>query len=377
MNKPLLLQEIGSLARHEMFKENLSKSEVEKIINEGIELGVENLEELKEILLEKKDYKKIEEFASLYAIRLFEKVGLDIIFNGEQPRKEMYHYPLQFIEGFRLLGEVRVFDLQYFPKGEVIDIPKLKKPYHLEEFLFVKSNTKKKIKVPITGAYTLADWSFNLFYQKKWLGKLNNYFLEKYYAKRELALDLAKNIIRENIKALVEHGAEIIQIDEPAATTIPEEMPIVVEAFNESTKGINCKFTMHVCFSKDYNLLFPHILEAKNLSQLALEFANRDSRNLGLDEFARRGYNFLKNFYEYSDKLEVGLGVIDVHTDFVEPVELVRDRILYAIKVLKDHSRIYINPDCGLRTRTWDVARKKLENMVKATNLVRNIIGES
>ncbi len=370
----LLTQEIGSLSRHRIFKENLGDKEKEEIIQEALDLGVEDIEELRLLLNSKeKDINKIEGFASLFAIRLFEKVGLDIIFNGEQPRKEMYHYPMQFIKGVRFLGESRVFDNQYFPRGEIYEPPELIEPYHLKEFLFVKSKTKKKIKVPITGAYTLADWSYNLYYQRKWINKLGDYFKEKFEAKRELTLTLARNVIRENIRALVENGAEIIQIDEPAATTVPNEIPIFVEALNESTRGINCKFSVHVCFSRDYRMLFPHILEAKNISQLALEFANRDGREAGVDETTRKGYSFLKFFKENAEDLEIGLGVIDVHTDFIEPVELIKDRIRYALKII-DKDRIYVNPDCGLRTRTWSVARAKLENMVRAVKELRKEI---
>jgi Methionine synthase II (cobalamin-independent) len=151
MDEILPTQEIGSLSRHLMFKENLSNSDIKSIIEQGISLEVPNIELLEKLLLEggyRKYPEEIEKFASLFAIKLFEKVGLDIIFNGEQPRKEMYHYPLQFIEGFRFVGEVRVFDNQYFPKGEVIAEPKLKIPYHLNEFLFVKENTKKKLRFP-------------------------------------------------------------------------------------------------------------------------------------------------------------------------------------------------------------------------------------
>jgi Methionine synthase II (cobalamin-independent) len=217
----------------------------------------------------------------------------------------------------------------------------------------------------------LADWSFNTFYQKKWISKLGDYYKEKYEAKRELAIELAKKIIRENLKALIENGAEIIQIDEPAATTVPEEIPIFVESLNESIKGLNAKFHCHICYSRDYSILFPNILEVKNLKQLALEFSNRDSIELGVDEKSRRGFSFLKKFKQFSSSLEIGIGVVDVHTDFIEPVELIRDRILYALKVLKDEKTIYVNPDCGLRTRNWDVAKNKLTNMVKAVKEVR------
>ena len=370
-----LTQEIGSLSRHKMLKDELDEKEIEEIIAEGKELGLVDLDELKRILRNNKENKsKIEEYSSLFAIKLFEKVGLDIIFNGEQPRKEMYHYPLQFIEGFRFVGEARVFDNQYFPKAEVFEPPRLREPYHTREFIFVKSNTKKRIKVPITGAYTLADWSYNSYYQKKWIGKLNDYFKEKYEAKRELAIELAKHVIRPNLISLVENGADYIQIDEPAATTVPEEIPIFIESLIESTKGINCKFSVHICFSRDYRILFPHILEAKNISQLALEMANRDTLERGLDDESRKGYSFLKFFNVQTQELEIGLGVVDVHTDFIEPVDLVRDRILFASKILKDPSRIYVNPDCGLRTRTWKVAKAKLESMVRAAKEARKLV---
>ena len=65
----------------------------------------------------------------------------------------------------------------------------------------------------------------------------------------------------------------------------------------------------------------------------------------------------------------MGLGVLDIHSDFVEPPELVRDRILYALDVLGDPERIQVNPDCGLRTRSWDVVYDKLASMVAGSRL--------
>jgi 5-methyltetrahydropteroyltriglutamate--homocysteine methyltransferase len=74
-------------------------------------------------------------------------------------------------------------------------------------------------------------------------------------------------------------------------------------------------------------------------------------------------------FREYGSGKELGLGVIDVHTDFIEPPELIRDRILYSVKVLKGASKIVVNPDCGLRTRSRDIAFSKLSNMIKGIKL--------
>ena len=73
----------------------------------------------------------------------------------------------------------------------------------------------------------------------------------------------------------------------------------------------------------------------------------------------------------------LGLGVLDIHTDFIEPPELVRDRILYAVDVFGDPARIHVCPDCGLRTRSWDVAYEKLRNMVEGTRLAEESLNRA
>ena len=209
----------------------------------------------------------------------------------------------------------------------------------------------------------MADWSFNEYFTEKLKAKFNNPKKLKYEAKRELTLEFAQKIIRPTIKALLRKGAKVVQIDEPAATTHPEEVPIFVESFNESVKGLNGKFTVHICFS-DYSCLFPDLLEMKKCSQFTWEFANRDNSH-------RDGYKTLELFRDYKDKREIGLGVLDVHRSEVERPDLVRDRILHAVKVLKDPARIYVNPDCGLRTRPWQICFEKLSNMVIGAELAR------
>ena len=187
-----------------------------------------------------------------------------------------------------------------------------------------------------------------------------------------MALSLAKNVIRPNIKALVDHGAKWVQIDEPAATTYSDEVDLVVETFNESIKGLNVKASIHMCFS-DYRVFFPAILEMKNCFQYQWEFANADTTELGTDRKARLGYKVLDLFKEHNVPGTIGLGVLNIHTNFIEPAELVRDRILYASEILGPE-RIYVNPDCGLRTRKLDVAFAKLQNMVAGAKLAREAV---
>jgi 5-methyltetrahydropteroyltriglutamate--homocysteine methyltransferase len=303
--------------------------------------------------------KKLRDFAALFNIKFFEKAGLDFVYDGEARRIEMYEYPIRRIKGMKILGWVRSFDNKYYRKASCIDKPTLEDFYHLEEFEFVRDNATRNIKVPITGPYTLADWSFNEYYESRLLNKIQDFRRRKKAAKRDFVFDLAKEVIRPNICSLVKAGAKWIQIDEPAATTHPDEITLFIEAFNEAVEGINCKFSVHICYS-DYSLLYPEILDLK-VDHLALEYANR------------KNYDDLKFFKEYGDKREIGLGVLDVHSNEIESPEIVRDRLLYAHNFLEEN-KIYANPDCGLRTRSLEVSFEKLSNLVAGAQLAREAL---
>ncbi len=303
--------------------------------------------------------------ASLDTLRMLEAAGLDLVFDGEMHRWEMYYHPITNIDGIEIAGMVRVWDNYYFIKGRVVDKPRLKRDYHFEEAKYIVGNALKPVKFPVTGPYTLADWSFNEYYSKIYGG----YGREaRYDAKRELTLTLAEEVINPILKRLARSGVARIQIDEPAATTHPDEMDIVVEAFNKAREGVDIDVSIHICYS-DYRILIPYMDRFETV-QFTLEFANRDSWELGVEDDVRTGYSLVKELAESGYRFELGLGVVDVHNDRLEPPELVRDRILYAAKYL-DPEKIYVNPDCGLRTRSRDVAYNKLRNMVLGALMAR------
>ena len=364
-------QEIGSLPKAPWLisylrGKKIDQSDLDQLSKWSKVIGFEGEAEVRDILSHPKTpeaEEHIRTLASLFGIRFLESAGLEYIYDGEANRIEMYEHPVRYSEGFEFYGHVRSFDNRYYRKAACVRKLGFREPYHLKEFLYVKQHAKRKIKVPVTGPYTIAEWSFNEYYQRQNAGKYSDLRKLKFEAKREFVLDVAKEIIRPNLQALVEAGAEWIQVDEPALTTKPEEVPFFVEAFNICTQGIECKFSLHVCFS-DYSLLYPHIMGMKNCSQLALEFANRNAQQ-------SVAYDQLKLLTEYGDDREVGLGVADVHVDEIESPELVKERIEYATKLLGDPERIYVNPDCGLRTRSWDVAYAKLSNIVKGAALAR------
>lgn len=303
----------------------------------------------------------VRDLGALYLVRYLESAGLDRVYDGEARRIEMYEHPIRQMHGFRFQGHVRSFDNKYYLKAAVTDEVRLEQPYHVDEFDFVRRHAHAVPKLPITGPYTLADWSYNEHYlarQPGWKGRT-----ARRTAQREFVVDLARRALRPTLLALVEHGCRVIQVDEPAAGTHPDEAALVVEGFNAATDGVDAEFSMHICYS-DYRALLPELLEAKRCHQWAWEFANRDAP--GHD-----GYAVLSALREYGDTRSVGLGVVDVHRDAVESPETVAERIRRAAGYLGDPGRIWVNPDCGLRTRSLAVARAKLEAVVRGAALAR------
>ncbi len=307
------------------------------------------------------EFQKVAKRATLETLDLFEKSGLmNVGVGGEMYRWEMYEHPITRMDGIKIFGPVRSFDNRYYNKGSVYDAIKRREPFHTEEIHLFNELGKKNIKIPITGPYTLMDWSFNDHYRNR----------------RDLAMAFGEIMNQEIRELKAAWGDETlqIQIDEPAATTRPEEMDIVLDSVNESVKGINGIEThLHVCYSTDYGLLF-NIIPSLNISVYNLEFANRDPVSLG---DYRKGYEDVKRFKDVSEtmtrKISLGLGVTDIHRDFIEPPQLIKERIEYALKLLEP-DRLRLNPDCGLRTRSREVGYQKLKNMVDARNEVASTL---
>lgn len=379
-----LTHEIGSLAKPPWLVKisagrPLDDSDLEHARRWGARLQVSGYEELLELLARgpASDEEKIEvaRWASRYALGLQERAGLDVVYDGEQQRTEMYAWAIAHADGFQRRGTVRSFDNKYYTKSAVTGPISLRAPYHNAELELLKTYARRTLKVPVTGAYTLAIWSYDERYGPR-SGRLGAGVsrAQEIEARRRFALDVARNLIRPNLEALIGLGAEWIQIDEPGASTEPDELEVFVESFNASVEGLDCFFSTHLCFS-DYDLFFPAIEGMSGCRQYAVGFANEDSRELGVSEEARPGYRVIRKFRDLSYRPILGLGVLDIHTDFVEPPELVRDRILYAVEVFGDPARIHVCPDCGLRTRSWEIAFQKLVSMVEGARMAEAALG--
>jgi 5-methyltetrahydropteroyltriglutamate--homocysteine methyltransferase len=384
-HKPLLTHEVGSLDKpgwrvKAYAGKPLDDKDLEEARAWGERLQVPEYERLLDLLrhapFSKEQKTELQRWSSLYAVRLEESAGLDVVYDGEQQRTEMYDWAVSHANGFDRRGSVRAFDNKYYSKAAVVGPISLGSPFHNAEFSYLVSVAEAELKIPVTGAYTIADWSFDERNRtpENLLQPAAERSRQRKAARRDFVLEVARNLIRPNLEALITLGARWIQVDEPGASTEADELDLFVDSFNASVEGLNAMFSTHLCFS-DYNLFFPAIERMEHCQQFAVGFANYDSRDLGTSDEARPGYQVIKKFRDLPYKPALGLGVLDIHSDFIESPELVRDRVLYAVKVFGDPNRIHVTPDCGLRTRSWKVAYEKLRNMTAGVRLARQQLG--
>lgn len=383
--EPLLTHEIGSLAKPSWRVKGyaglpLDEADVEEARRWGERLGVRDHDQLVELLrtapFDEEGRRQVGRWASHYATRFFESAGLNVVYDGEQQRSEMYAWTVAHANGFAFRGSVRSFDNKYYSKAAVTGPISLAAPYHDDEFDSVNGVTDTPLKVPVTGAYTIAVWSFDEYYRPvpDLTVPVATRRRQEKEARRRFVLEVARDLIRPNIESLLASGARWIQIDEPGASTDPEELDLFVDAFNATVEGLDATFSTHLCFS-DYDLFFPALERMTGCQQYAVGFANDDRRELGTGDEARPGYRVIRRFRDLPYDPALGLGVVDIHTDFVEPPELVRDRVLHAVDVFGGPERVHITPDCGLRTRTWDVSYAKLRNLVAGVEQARDQLG--
>jgi 5-methyltetrahydropteroyltriglutamate--homocysteine methyltransferase len=284
---------------------------------------------------------KLTRQATAECIRLQEDAGLDILVHGEMERGDMVAYFGELLtESMTVGGLVRSYGNRYYRKPIITGELRWQGPMTVDMWRFAQDVTDRPVKGMLTGPYTMVDWSFD----------------EHYGSRREAVLAMAQ-VVRREAEELVKAGARFVQVDEPAASTRPEEMELVSEALGIVTEGLNAKTATHICYG-DFARVFHHIANLP-VDQLDLEMANSD-------------YDLLELILEHKDGFdkEVAMGVVDVHTHVTEPLDVVKAGIKKGLEVLPAE-RLYIDPDCGLKTRTWDEAEAKLRVMTQAVREVK------
>ena len=285
--------------------------------------------------------RELEEQATREWVTIQEDLGIDIIVDGEQYRGDMVAYFAEHLGGFKQSELVRSYGNRYYRKPIIVGKITRPQPITVAWWTFAQQLTSRPVKGMLTGPYTIMDWSFN----------------EHYPSRRAATLAIAQ-VIREEVKDLERAGAQYIQVDEPAISTRPEEMDLAIEALGIVTKGIKAKTLTHICYG-DFKTIGPK-LHKLPVDQIDLEFANR---NFELLDFFR-GRRFPK---------EIGLGVVDVHSHRIEPKDEVVANLRKALTVFRPE-QIYVDPDCGLKTRAPQEAIDKLRVCVEAAREVRQAL---
>ena len=303
------------------------------------------------------DLKETYDDAVNMAIMDQERAGIDIISDGEMRRwyfVQSFYKLMTGIESDPPLRKIGLYGYdsptRYHTTGKVTMTQGLG---IVEEFQYARTHTEKPIKATVPGALTLT---------------MHIRPREGYSDRLELAWEFAQ-VINKELKALVEAGADFIQLDEPSYAVIPGGAKGWIELYNACVEGVDAKLALHVCFGnltsrprgkRLYGWMFPELLEA-NAEQFVFEFANREMRESDL-------------WKEHSIDRELGAGVVDVKSFYVETPEDVAERIRELLNYVPPE-KLYVSPDCGFFQLPRWISYLKLEALVKGTQIVRRELG--
>jgi 5-methyltetrahydropteroyltriglutamate--homocysteine methyltransferase len=288
-------------------------------------------------------------------IKLQEDLGLDVLVHGEFERTDMVEFFGQKMRGFAFTrnGWVQSYGTRCVRPPIIYGDVSRPEPMTVKEITFAQSLTSKPVKGMLTGPVTILNWSF---YRKD-------------IPKKEIAYQIAL-ALREEVLDLERAGIRIIQIDEPA---FREGLPLkkskqreyldwAVKAFrltNESVKP-ETQIQTHMCYS-EFNEIIEHIYAMD--SDVILIEASRSKGEI-LDVFEKFNYDH-----------GIGPGVYDIHSPRVPSVDEMLEIAERSVRVI-DRRLIWINPDCGLKTRGYDEIIPSLRNMVEVAKLMRQKYNE-
>lgn len=306
--------------------------------------------ELREGKIDFPAYKERMESEIQKVISFQEEVGLDVLVHGEPERNDMVQYFGEQMMGYAFTQNawVQSYGSRCVRPPIIFGDVSRPSPMTVDWHLYAQSLTELPVKGMLTGPVTMLQWSFVRDDQPR------------SDTCRQLAL-----AVRDEVHDLVAAGAGIVQVDEPA---IREGLPLrrenwaeyldwAVECFRISTSGVEdaIQIQTHMCYS-DFGDIMDHI-QAMDADVLLIEAARSRMELLG--DWEKQGY-----------AQEIGPGVYDIHSPRVPSVEEMSELLQAAAEVLTA-DQVWVNPDCGLKTRAWPETEEALRNMVEAAKLVR------
>ena len=309
--------------------------------------------EYKEGRISEEEYKeKIKEMIR-YCVNVQEDIGLDVLVHGEFERNDMVEYFGQMLNGvaFSENGWVQSYGSRCVKPPIIYGDVSRPAPMTVEWITYAQSLTDKPMKGMLTGPVTMLNWSFV------------RDDLDRELVYKQMALAIA-----DEVRDLQDAGIKVIQVDEAAfkegyplrSENRSEYERVAVESFKMSTAPAKpeTQIHTHMCYS-DFNDIMPTI-DAMDADVISIETA-------------RNGNRLLEAFRNYDYKKEVGAGVYDIHSPRIPSKEELIAQIEDRLKVFPARL-LWINPDCGLKTRRWEEVIPALRNMVEAAKDVRSRI---
>ncbi|MDO6719572.1 5-methyltetrahydropteroyltriglutamate--homocysteine S-methyltransferase [Psychrosphaera sp. 1_MG-2023] len=278
-------------------------------------------------------------------------LDLDVLVHGEPERNDMVEYFGELLEGFAQtqLGWVQSYGSRCVKPPILFGDVYRSQPLTTQWAEYAQSLTNKPVKGMLTGPVTILNWSF----------------VRDDQALSTTCYQIAL-AVKEEVQALEQLGINIIQIDEAA---LREGLPLrkndwqhyldwSVNAFKLCARDVanSTQIHTHMCYSE-----FDDIIDA---------IAHMDADVITI-ESSRSDNELLQTFERFQYPNQIGPGVYDIHSPNIPTLESIQTLIKKATTIF-DRDQIWINPDCGLKTRRWEEVKPALENMVKAAKSLRN-----
>ena len=285
------------------------------------------------------------------------RAGLDRITDGEMQRIDFNLGFYDYLTGLKPIPTQRKWGAPaHDQRSKYVCIAPVTAPKGLgliEEYKRFREATDAPIKMPVPGAFTLA-------------GCIGG---GEVYRDRNAVTEALIPIVNAELKACVAAGIDFLQLDEPSFACHPDEPGHFLDVIARTVEGVDAYISMHMCFGnyraravgwRSYAGLFPHIGQVK-VNQLTLEFASREMAEVEL-------------LAQLPDNIDVAVGLVDVKNTWIEPAELVAERLRTVLKYVPAE-RVSVTPDCGFSQTARHVAIAKSKAMVEGVKIVRRELG--
>ncbi|MHC4220006.1 MAG: 5-methyltetrahydropteroyltriglutamate--homocysteine S-methyltransferase, partial [Planctomycetota bacterium] len=300
--------------------------------------------------IERREYEQFLEAEIEKVIRFQEEIGIDVVVHGEPERNDMVQYFGEQLEGFVFTKQawVQSFGSRYVRPPIIYGDVVRPEPMTVRWSAYAASITDRPVKGMLTGPITMLQWSFVRDDQPRSV------------TARQIAL-----AIRDEVVDLEAAGIAVIQIDEPAMREglplrrrdWPEYLAWAVECFRLAASGVRneTQIHTHMCYSEFNDMI-------ESIGEMDADVISMES--------SRSNMELLEAFEVYRYPNEIGPGVYDIHSPRVPGADEMRGLLHAATKYLSP-DQIWVNPDCGLKTRRWEEVRPALANMVHAAQAIR------